>query len=207
MKDFSRYINTDEIYLFNTGEAQQAYATFGCHYIEDIGMHRFMVWAPNARSVSVVGDFNGWDASKNRMENLPSGVHVTFVPGLKDGDCYKYHVMGCDGRAVLKADPFAFHAEVRPATASKVWSLGGYEWHDFDHLERRKHANSLKKPMAIYEMHVGSWRLKEGYRFANLREVADELAEYLVSMHFTRGDTARHQYPLTIPGYQVTRLR
>jgi 1,4-alpha-glucan branching enzyme len=206
MKDFSRYINTDEIYLFNTGEAQQAYATFGCHYIEDIGMHRFMVWAPNARSVSVVGDFNGWDASKNRMENLPSGVHVTFVPGLKDGDCYKYHVMGCDGRAVLKADPFAFHAEVRPATASKVWSLGGYEWHDFDHLERRKHANSLKKPMAIYEMHVGSWRLKEGYRFANLREVADELAEYLVSMHFTHVEILPiTEYPLDDSwGYQVT---
>ena len=206
MRDFSRYINTDEIYLFNTGEAQQAYATFGCHYIEDIGMHRFMVWAPNARSVSVVGDFNGWDASRNRMEKLPTGVHVAFVPGLKDGDCYKYHVVGCNGRTVLKADPFAFHAEVRPGTASKVWSLGGYEWHDFDHLERRKHTDSLKKPMAIYEMHVGSWRVKEGYSFANLREVADELAEYLVSMHFTHVEILPvTEYPLDDSwGYQVT---
>ena len=80
-----------------------------------LGMHRFLVWAPNARHVSVVGDFNGWDASKNRMERLDTGVFAAFVPGLKDGDCYKYQIEGYDGQTVLKADPFAFHAEVRPA--------------------------------------------------------------------------------------------
>jgi 1,4-alpha-glucan branching enzyme len=92
MNDFEQYINKDEIYLFNVGEAQQAYATFGCHYINELGMHRFLVWAPNARQVSVVGDFNGWDVSKNRMRRLDTGVFVEFIPGLKDGDCYKYQV-------------------------------------------------------------------------------------------------------------------
>ncbi len=206
MKDFSSYIDKDEIYLFNTGEAQQAYATFGCHFIEELRLHRFVVWAPNAQSVSVVGDFNGWDASKNRMERLPTGVFVAFVPGLQDGDCYKYHIVGYDFRTVLKADPFAFHAEVRPATASKVWNLDGYEWHDSNFLENRKKENTLNKPMSIYEMHIGSWRLKEGYHFANMREVADELSEYLVEMNFTHVEILPvTEYPLDDSwGYQVT---
>jgi 1,4-alpha-glucan branching enzyme len=206
MKDFSRYVNTDEIYLFNTGEAQQAYATFGCHFIGELKLHRFVVWAPNAQSVSVVGDFNGWDASKNGMEKLPAGVFIAFVPGLKDGDCYKYQIVGYDGRTVMKADPFAFHAEVRPATASKVWSLNGYDWNDLNYLEGRKESDTLRSPLAIYEMHIGSWRLKEGYRFANMREVADELAQYLVEMHFTHVEIMPvTEYPLDDSwGYQVT---
>ncbi len=206
MRDFSKHINTDEIYLFNTGEAQQAYSTFGCHFIEELKAHRFMVWAPNAQSVSVVGDFNGWDASKNRMERLPSGVFAAFVPGLKDGDCYKYHIVGYDNQTVLKADPFAFHAEVRPQTASKVWSLAGYAWGDFGYLETRKKINTLQKPMSIYEMHIGSWRKKEGYRFASMREVADELSDYLVEMNFTHVEIMPvTEYPLDDSwGYQVT---
>jgi len=206
MKDFSRYINTEEIYLFNTGEAQQAYVTFGCHFIGELGMHRFMVWAPGAQSVSVVGDFNGWDASRNRMEKLPTGVFVAFIPDLHDGDCYKYQILGYDNKVILKADPFAFHAEVRPATASKVWGLDGYDWHDIEYLEARKETNTLGRPMAIYEMHIGSWRLKEGYRFANMREVADELSDYLVEMNFTHVEILPiTEYPLDDSwGYQVT---
>lgn len=206
MTDFSEYINVDEIYLFNTGEAQQAYATFGCHYIGELQLHRFMVWAPSAQSVSVVGDFNGWDASKNRMDKLPQGVFVAFIAGLKDGDCYKYRILGHDGSTEMKADPFAFHAEVRPATASKVWPLEGYRWRDADFLERRKQYQPKKSPMAIYEMHIGSWRLKEGYRFANIREVADELAAYLVEMHYTHVEIMPiTEYPLDDSwGYQVT---
>jgi 1,4-alpha-glucan branching enzyme len=137
MNDFDQYINTDEIYLFNIGEAQQAYATFGCHRIDEIGMHRFLVWAPNARMVSVVGDFNGWDGSKDQMRRLDTGVFVKFISGLKDGDCYKYQIDGYDNRTVLKSDPFAFHAEVRPKTASKIWSLDGYQWHDEEFMRRR----------------------------------------------------------------------
>jgi len=206
MKEFEQYINTDEIYLFNIGEAQQAHATFGCHPVGEIGMHRFLVWAPNARQISVVGDFNGWDASKNRMERLDTGVFVAFVPGLKDGDCYKYQIDGYDAQTVLKADPFAFHAEVRPATASKVWSLGCYHWRDAEFLQRRLEQNALNRPMAIYEMQIGSWRKREDYNFANLRDVADELSDYLVGMGFTHVEIMPvTEYPLDDSwGYQVT---
>jgi len=206
MKDYQQYINADDIYLFNIGEAQQAYATFGCHPVDELGMHRFLVWAPNARHVSVVGDFNGWDASKNRMERLDTGVFAAFVPGLKDGDCYKYQINGYDSQTVLKSDPFAFHAEVRPATASKVWSLGGYHWRDAEFLHRRSEQNILGRPMATYEMHIGSWRTREGYHFANLRDVADELSEYLVEMGFTHVEIMPvTEFPFDDSwGYQVT---
>lgn len=206
MKNFQQYINQDEIYLFNIGEAQQAYTTFGCHRVGEAGMHRFLVWAPNARGVSVVGDFNAWDASKNRMERLDTGVFAAFIPGLRDGDCYKYQVEGYDGRTVLKADPFAFHAEVRPKTASKVWKPGVYDWHDETFLRRRSEQNILRSPMAIYEMHIGTWRKREGYRFANLRDVADELSDYLVEMGFTHVEIMPvTEYPLDDSwGYQVT---
>jgi hypothetical protein len=133
VKDLNKYIDKDDIYLFNTGEAQQAYKTFGCHFISDLCAHRFMVWAPNARSVSVVGDFNGWDPQKNPMQKLETGVFFTFIEGLKNGNIYKYNIIGYDGKTKLKADPFAFHAEVRPNTASKVWSIEGYEWNDEDY--------------------------------------------------------------------------
>jgi 1,4-alpha-glucan branching enzyme len=206
MKDYQQYINTDEIYLFNIGEAQQAYATFGCHFVPEIDRHRFVVWAPDAREVSVVGDFNDWDASRNPMTRLETGVFAAFVPGLDDGDCYKYHIKGYDGKTVLKADPFAFHAEVRPATASKVWALDGYQWHDTEFLRRRPEQNMLSGPMSIYEMHIGAWRTREGYRFANLRDVADELSAYLVEMGFTHVEIMPvTEYPLDDSwGYQVT---
>lgn len=206
MKNYQQHVKTDEIYLFNIGEAQQAYATFGCHPVDELGMHRFLVWAPHAQHVSVVGDFNGWDVSKNRMERLDTGAFVSFVPGLHDGDCYKYSIQGCDGKTVLKADPFAFHAEVCPATASKVWSLEGYSWHDAEFLQRRLGQNILNRPMAIYEMHIGSWRKREGYRFANLRDVADELSKYLVEMGFTHVEIMPvTEYPFDDSwGYQVT---
>lgn len=206
MQDYQPYINTDEIYLFNVGEAQQAYATFGCHRIDALAMHRFTVWAPQARHVSVVGEFNEWDASKNRMEKLDSGVWIAFVPGLQDGDCYKYQILGYDGRTVQKADPFAFHAEVRPGTASKVWSLEGYTWRDQEFLRKRSEQNAQNRPMAIYEMHIGSWRTREGYRFANMRDVACELSDYLVEMGFTHVEIMPvTEFPLDDSwGYQVT---
>ena len=206
MKNDRFSISQDEIYLFNIGEAQQAYATFGCRRVDESGLHRFLVWAPNAREVSVVGDFNGWDASRNRMERLDSGVFATFVPGLRDGDCYKYSIHGYDGKTVLKADPFAFHAEVRPATASKVWSLGGYEWRDAEFLKRRAGQNLLSRPVSIYEMHIDSWRKCEGRRFADLRRTADELSDYLVEMGFTHVEIMPVvEHPLDDSwGYQVT---
>lgn len=205
-EDFAKYISEDAIYLFNTGEAQQAYATFGCHYIAELDAHRFLVWAPNARAVSVVGDFNGWNPSKNPMRRHKTGVFSAFIRGLKDGDNYKYHITGSDGKAVQKADPFAFHAEVRPHTASKIWGLGGYVWHDAEHMQNRASRDILMSPMSVYEMHIGSWRTKEGYRFADMREVADALSDYLVAMGFTHVELLPvTEYPLDDSwGYQVT---
>lgn len=206
MNDFESHINQDEIYLFNTGEAQQAYATFGCHYLDDIRKHRFLLWAPNARQVSVVGDFNGWDATKHPMKRLETGAYAAFISGLQDGDCYKYRIEGYDGRTVLKADPFAFHAEVRPKTASKVWNLGGYSWRDAEYLQQRPQQNVLQKPMSIYEMHLGSWRKRDDYKFASLRNVADDLSAYLEEMGFTHVEIMPvTEYPLDDSwGYQVT---
>ncbi len=206
MQDFREYIDTNEIYLFNIGEAQQAYAVFGCHFTPELNAHRFVVYAPYAKAVSVVGDFNNWDPSKNPMEKLPQGIYAAFVSGLKDGDTYKYYIEGFDGKAVYKADPFAFHAEVRPATASKVWELGGYVWHDAGYLQSRKSSDPLRRPISIYEMHLGSWRTKEGYDFPNLRELADELSNYLVEMGYTHVELLPvTEYPFDGSwGYQVT---
>ena len=116
--------------------------------MEEIGMHRFCVWAPNARNVSIVGDFNGWDSQANPMEEN-HGVWTGFVGGLRDGDNYKYCIFGSDGNTVLKSDPFAFHAEVRPNNASKVWNIEGYEWKDAAYMRRRAKKDVFTAPMSI----------------------------------------------------------
>ena len=203
---FLKYLPENDIYLFNIGQAQKAYEFFGCHYIHELKMHRFCVWAPNARNISLVGDFNSWNAAETPMELYKNGVWVCFVPGLKDGENYKYMVHGYDGSTVLKADPFAFHSEVRPQTASKVWDLGGYEWHDDKYVQRRIKKNVLENPVSIYELHIGSWRTKEGYRFPSFREVADELADYVNDMGYTHIElmpVAEHPFDGSW-GYQVT---
>ncbi len=203
---FLKYLPENDIYLFNIGQAQKAYEFFGCHYIHELKMHRFCVWAPNARNISLVGDFNSWNAAETPMELYKNGVWVCFVPGLKDGENYKYMVHGYDGSTVLKADPFAFHCEVRPQTASKVWDIGGYEWHDDKYVQRRIKKNVLENPVSIYELHIGSWRTKEGYRFPSFREVADELADYVNDMGYTHIElmpVAEHPFDGSW-GYQVT---
>jgi len=197
--------NKHDLYLFGTGEAQRAYYTYGCHYLEEEDMHRFCVWAPNAKAVSVVGDFNGWDKKALPMENT-DGTWIAFARGLKDGDNYKYCVWGADGSVTMKADPFAFHSEVRPSNASKIWSLEGYEWHDEEYMAGRAEKNALKEPMSIYEMNLGSWRIKEGYKFPNIHELADELSEYLTDMGYTHVELMPvTEYPYDGSwGYQVT---
>ena len=180
-----RYVSNDDIWLYNTGNARRAYHALGCRYIPECGMHRFAVWAPHAREVSVVGDFNGWDGYAHPMWRRDDEIWVTFIPGLKNGDIYKYRVVGEDWNTVLKADPFAFHAETGPATGSKIWDIEGYEWTDSDYMEKRRGKDSVHAPMSIYEMHMGSWRKKDGEVFPNYRRVADELVEYLKYMHYT----------------------
>ena len=201
-----KYVPSDDIYLFNTGNAQRAYITLGCHYIPECALHRFCVWAPHAHEVSVVGDFNGWDGSATPMCRRDDGVWCAFVPGLKDGDIYKYRVVSAEGREVLKADPFAFHAETGPGTASKVWEIEGWDWQDGKYMSRRASRDALRSPMSIYEVHLGSWRLHNGEVYPNYRRVADELADYCLQMGYTHVELLPvSEYPFEGSwGYQVT---
>lgn len=201
-----RYVSNDDIWLYNTGGARRAYHLLGCRYIPECGMHRFAVWAPHAREVSVVGDFNGWDGYAHPMWRREDEIWVLFIPGLKNGDIYKYRVVGADGNTVLKADPFAFHAETGPATGSKIWDIEGYEWTDAEHMAKRRERDAVHSPMSIYEMHIGSWRKKDGEVFPNYRRVADELVEYLKNMQYTHVELLPiTEYPYDGSwGYQVT---
>ena len=152
-----------------------------------------------------MGDFNGWDTAATPMDRLPDGTWVQTVDGLHDGALYKYAVTGADGQTVLKADPFAAHCETGPATASKVWSLEGYVWHDRSYLRRRAERDVYRAPMSIYEVHLGSWRRPEtGLPW--YRSVADELADYCREMHYTHVELLPvTEYPYDGSwGYQVT---
>ena len=158
---------------------------------EHLGCHRegdgwtFRVWAPNAQAVSVVGDFNGWDAAAAPMERDPEGYWSATLAGVEHGQVYKYAVTGPDGRQVLKADPFAFHAETGPATGSKVWQLGDYSWSDGAWMRSRAKKDVRALPMNIYEMHIGSWRLEPNEVFPNYKNIAPVLAEYCQKMGYT----------------------
>ena len=140
---------------FCRGESSDAYRLFGCHALGG-GKHRFTVWAPHARSVSLVGDFNGW--SPLPMRKLPHGAWSVVCAGVCDGQVYKYQITAPDGTAQLKSDPFAAHWETPPADGSKVWDRGGYVWNDAVWREKQRERDVLHRPMSIYEVHLGSWR-------------------------------------------------
>ena len=196
----------DDVFLFNTGEAQRAYLMMGCHKVEETGEYRFCVWAPNAKGVSVVGEFNDWNPDKNPMEPHEGGLFVAYVKEAKHGDMYKYLIHGYDGQDYYKADPFAFYSELRPGTASRVYDLADYDWTDEKFLKKRARTNLQKRPVSIYEMHLGSWRQHEDGSFFTYRETADGLVPYLKKMGFTHVEVM----PLTEHpfdgswGYQVT---
>ncbi len=173
------------------------------------GTH-FATWAPNAREVSVVGDFNGWDPGANPLSRQgPSGVWAGFVPGVGPGALYKYSIVAPDGGSRFeRADPYAFGAETRPGTASVVRDLSGYAWGDGDWMAHRAGRQSLSAPIAIYEVHLGSWMLvpEEGYRWLSYREVAPKLADYAAEMGFTHVELMPlNEHPDDRSwGYQVT---
>ncbi len=176
-------VTEHDIYLFNEGTHCGLHDKLGCHLTTD-GAH-FAVWAPNARAVSVIGEFNDWDANAAPMapRQDSSGVWEAFVPGVRAGAGYKYRITAREGHAFDKADPFAFFAQVAPDTASRAWALD-YTWHDADWMAQRGVRNGFGAPMSIYEVHLGSWRRREG-RMLSYRDAAHELANYLTEMGFT----------------------
>ncbi len=201
-----------DLYLFNEGSHYEIYNKLGAHKIK-VGETKgvsFAVWAPNAKSVSVVGDFNNWDRRRHQMRVLGnSGVWEIFIPDLKEGDLYKFSVKQATGKIVEKTDPYGFYSETRPKTASIVWNLKKYNWNDSEWQENRKKSeNNIHKPISIYEVHLGSWKRKveEGNRFLTYREIASELASYVKEMGFTHIELLPiEEHPLDASwGYQVT---
>ncbi len=180
-----------DVYLFREGNHFRLYEKLGAHPMEVDGTPGtlFAVWAPNAERVSVIGDFNGWDPEAHPLAPRwdGSGIWEGFVPGVGHGSLYKYHIVSrFGGDSVDKGDPLAFFWETPPGTASIVWDLR-YEWQDAAWLRTRRRANALDAPMAIYEVHLGSWRRvpEEGHRFLTYREMAEALPRYVREMGFT----------------------
>jgi len=180
----------EDVRAFLEGRNYRAHKTLGAHLgtcAGEAGVH-FAVWAPNAKLVQIIGDFNSWSKDGQAIHlKSQSGIWHGFVPGVKAGARYKYHVMSeFNGHAMDKADPFAFYAEVPPCTASVVWDLK-YDWRDREWLEQRKRRTTAESPVSIYEVHPGSWRrvLEEGNRWLSYREIAPRLADYVSRMGFT----------------------
>jgi 1,4-alpha-glucan branching enzyme len=183
-------LTENDLYLFNEGSHYRIYDKLGAHLATHDGRQGaiFSVWAPNARSVSVVGSFNGWDPKTHYLSpRASSGIWEGFVPGAAQGALYKFHIEShSHGYRIDKADPVGLLHEKPPRTASVVWNLD-YEWHDHEWLQKRGECNSLRAPQAIYEVHLGSWRRvpEEHNRPLTYRETAPLLAEYAVQMGFT----------------------
>ncbi|HWI15706.1 MAG TPA: alpha-amylase family glycosyl hydrolase, partial [Burkholderiales bacterium] len=173
-----------DIYLFREGSHIRLYDKLGCHPAEG-GAH-FAVWAPNARAVSVVGDFNGWNADAHPLHARwdASGIWEGFAPGVHNGQGYKFRIVSHDGHAVMKGDPYAHYWEAPPRTASRAWTLD-YRWGDDAWMHERHTRMKLDAPMAIYEMHLGSWRRTPDGQFLGYRAMAEPLAQYLSEMGYT----------------------
>lgn len=177
-------------YLLAEGTFERAYQKLGAHLGERDGKRgvQFAVWAPNAKLVSVIGDFNHWNPSAHEMEPSSEGVWEKFIPLVGQGDIYKYHLeSNYGGYRVDKADPYGFAAEIRPQTASRVWDLEKYSWEDASWMAGRAKRNTLNAPISIYEVHLGSWRRvpEEGNRWLTYRELAPLLSEYVHDGGFT----------------------
>ncbi|MBR2300108.1 MAG: 1,4-alpha-glucan branching enzyme, partial [Alphaproteobacteria bacterium] len=200
-------------YLFSEGNHHEIYKRLGAHVMEMDGIKGvgFAVWAPNAKRVSVVGDFNMWDGTRHVMRKHPScGIWDIFIPNIGQGTIYKFEIKTKEDYILLKSDPFSFYNEVRPKTASIVYDINNYEWHDEEWMQYRENYNSFDKPISIYEVHLGSWRRKGdcGENYLTYREFADYLVPYVHNMGFTHVEfLPLCEHPLDASwGYQVTGL-
>lgn len=217
---FRTMFTEEEIRKFEAGIYYHSYEKMGAHPVSEDGIEgvHFAVWAPEALRVSVTGDFNFWDGRRHPMKQLGnSGIYELFIPGLRAGEKYKYEIKTRQKEPMLKADPYAFYSELRPATASIVWDPGKYRWHDGVWMEKRRAADLKEQPMSVYEVHLGSWMQKpdetgadgtavNGSRFYNYRELAEKLAAYVKEMGYTHVELLPvMEHPLDASwGYQVT---
>lgn len=208
---FEKQITIEQEQQFAAGICYDIYEKLGAHPMELHGVEGvyFAVWAPNAMRVSVVGDFNRWDGRVHQMNRLNvSGIFELFIPKVKPGALYKYEVKAKGSLVYLKADPYGNQAEVRPKTASVVADLNQYQWQDDQWMKERGQRNREDKPLAVYEMHLGSWRKpeEEGRLFYNYRELAPMLADYVKEMGYTHVELMPvMEHPLDESwGYQVT---
>ena len=207
--DVNPFVKTSQLNEFLSGDSYRCYEFMGAVPAEYCGEkgYSFTVWAPNAESVSVVGDFNGWDTSSHRMNPQENtGVWHIFIKGVKEGQCYKYFIRCKDGSSVYKADPCARFAEHPPKSASVIYDPSGFSWTDKKWIEKRKKTPPYNKPMLIYEMHQGSWKTHGDGSYYTYRETADELCTYLSDMGYTHVElmpVSEHPFDGSW-GYQVT---
>lgn len=196
--------NSIPLYLFHEGTNAKAYEYLGAHPVD--GGVCFRVWAPNVQWAGVAGDFNGWQPDKAPMTKISSGVWECFVDGVNRYDAYKYYFRTADGREFYKSDPFAFHCETRPGTASKYYGELDFDWSDKGWLRKRKKADIYSSPMNIYEVHAGSWQLYDDGNPLSYRDLADRLIPYVKDMGYTHIELLPvMEYPFDGSwGYQVT---
>ena len=210
----TRFITEFDQYLFGQGTHYDLYNKLGAHPMTVDGEEGvyFAVWAPNAETVSLVGNFNEWDENATPMERLePLGIYEIFLPGMKIGDIYKYCVTTKAGYTILKADPYGFQAELRPNNASVIADISDFKWQDSRWMKKREKFDDKKDPMFVYEVHPGSWKKHEQTEedvdgFYNYREMAHELAKYVKDMGYTHVELmgiAEHPFDGSW-GYQVT---
>ena len=195
------------LYDFLMGQTIEAYKYFGAHFVKQDGQEGvvFRVYAPLAKEISVIGEFNSWDPRNHRMNKIDeSGVFEIFIPNVKNYQTYKYHILNALGQYVDKQDPFGYFSEMRNGSCSKLFDIDGFVWHDKKYMSKRD--RNFDKPMSIYEVHIGSWLGRDGDRFLSYEEVADKLIEYVIKHGYTHIEVMPiTQYPFDGSwGYQAT---
>lgn len=202
-------ITQEEKRLFEAGTWTHSFDKMGAHPCEKKGVkgYTFTVWAPGAKKVNVVGDFNDWNEKKHAMRVDKTGaIWKTFIPGISGGELYKYLIETESGEKLYKADPYAFYAELRPGTASVVMDIDNYKWNDARWMSKRMKSGHMNKPFNIYEVHLGSWRCHDDGSFYTYDEMADELVAYAVEMGYTHLEimpVMEHPFDGSW-GYQIT---
>ena len=195
------------LYDFLMGQTIEAYKYFGAHFVKQDGQEGvvFRVYAPLAKEISVIGEFNSWDPRNHRMNKIDeSGVFEIFIPNVKNYQTYKYHILNALGQYVDKQDPFGYFSEMRNGSCSKLFDIDGFIWHDKKYMSKRD--RNFDRPMSIYEVHIGSWLGRDGDRFLSYEEVADKLIKYVIEHGYTHIEVMPiTQYPFDGSwGYQAT---